>query len=378
MEKIKAIVEKIVEKYKKAGMIDQEEMLKCFSGHILSEKELDYVMKTLDENYIQVLKTQNTDEPDDEELEMIEEDNEVNEFVTDDLVKQYMHEAASESLLTPEEEIVLAKRMEDAQKAAEKYKQASAKERVTLDAIIKKGREAKDELITRNLRLVINIAKRYVGRGMSLLDMIQEGNIGLIRSTDRFDYRRGYKFSTYATWWIRQSIARAIADQGRTIRLPVHMVELTNRLRNTERKLTMELCREPSKEELALAMELPVERVLELKQLTCDPVSLDTPVGEEEDNTLGNFIADDSANDPLDFALSASRNEQIGKLLSKLTQREKEIIIMRFGLDGNNPMTLEEIGNIYHLTRERIRQIEAKGIRKMRKGVNKRIISDFA
>ncbi len=261
--------------------------------------------------------------------------------MSDDPVKLYLKEIGSYPLLSVEEEIELAK-------------------------LIEKGdQQAKKRLSESNLRLVVSIAKRYVGRGLSFLDLIQEGNLGLIKAVDKFNYKKGFKFSTYATWWIRQAITRAIADQSRTIRIPVHMSEIINRTYRESRALVQELGREPTEAELAQRMELPVEKVREILKVSAEPVSLDTPVGEEDDSHLGDFIKDESIAGPEDAASYTMLQEQIDKLLSTLTEREKKVIILRFGLDDGRARTLEEVGREFNVTRERIRQIEAKALRKL-------------
>lgn len=271
----------------------------------------------------------------------------------DDPVRMYLKEIGKVPLLTAEEEIELAKRMELGDE------------------------EAKKRLSEANLRLVVSIAKRYVGRGMLFLDLIQEGNLGLIKAVDKFDYKMGYKFSTYATWWIRQAITRAIADQARTIRIPVHMVETINKLMRVSRQLVQELGREPSAEEIAQRMEMPVERVREIIKIAQEPVSLETPIGEEEDSHLGDFIQDDNVPVPADAATYTMLKEQIVDVLTTLTEREQRVLRLRFGLDDGRPRTLEEVGKEFNVTRERIRQIEAKALRKLRHPSRSRKLRDY-
>jgi RNA polymerase primary sigma factor len=269
----------------------------------------------------------------------------------------YLKEIGSFSLLTNEEEKVLAERK---QNGTEEEKE-----------------EAKKRLIEANLRLVVSIAKRYTGRGMSFLDLVQEGNMGLIKGVEKFDYSKGYKLSTYATWWIRQSVTRALADQARTIRVPVHMVETINKMSKMQRKLTLELGYEPSVSELAEALEMSEEKVSEIMQIAREPASLETPIGEEDDSNLGDFVADNNAVTPEGNVETVMLREQIDMLLSDLKERERQVIILRFGLEDGHPRTLEEVGQVFNVTRERIRQIEAKALRKLRNPVRSKRIKDF-
>ena len=271
----------------------------------------------------------------------------------EDPVRMYLKEIGRIPLLSSEEEIELAKRMEEGDE------------------------EAKKKLSEANLRLTVSIAKRYSGRGMQFLDLIQEGNLGLIKAVEKFDYRKGYKFSTYATWWIRQSITRAIADQARTIRIPVHMVETMNRGNRTSRRLLQEYGREPTPEEIAEAMNLPVERVLEISKISQEPVSLETPIGEEEDSHLGDFIQDEHIPVPADEAAHTLLREQLEKVMDTLSEREQKVLALRFGLEDGKPHTLEEVGREFQVTRERIRQIEAKALRKLRHPTRSRKLRDF-
>ena len=271
----------------------------------------------------------------------------------EDPVRMYLKEIGRIPLLSSEEEIELAKRMEEGDE------------------------EAKKKLSEANLRLTVSIAKRYSGRGMQFLDLIQEGNLGLIKAVEKFDYRKGYKFSTYATWWIRQSITRAIADQARTIRIPVHMVETMNRVNRTSRRLLQEYGREPTPEEIAEAMNLPVERVLEISKISQEPVSLETPIGEEEDSHLGDFIQDEHMPVPADEAAHTLLREQLEKVMDTLSEREQKVLALRFGLEDGKPHTLEEVGREFQVTRERIRQIEAKALRKLRHPTRSRKLRDF-
>ncbi|MBR6366571.1 MAG: RNA polymerase sigma factor RpoD [Lachnospiraceae bacterium] len=276
---------------------------------------------------------------------------------TEDPVRMYLKEIGSFSLLTNEEEKILAERK---QNGTEEEKE-----------------EAKKRLIEANLRLVVSIAKRYTGRGMSFLDLVQEGNMGLIKGVEKFDYSKGYKLSTYATWWIRQSVTRALADQARTIRVPVHMVETINKMSKMQRKLTLELGYEPSVSELAEALEMSEEKVSEIMQIAREPASLETPIGEEDDSNLGDFVADNNAVTPEGNVETVMLREQIDMLLSDLKERERQVIILRFGLEDGHPRTLEEVGQVFNVTRERIRQIEAKALRKLRNPVRSKRIKDF-
>lgn len=271
----------------------------------------------------------------------------------DDPVRMYLKEIGKVPLLTEEEELALAKRMKNGDE------------------------EAKRQMAEANLRLVVSIAKRYAGRGISFLDLIQEGNLGLIKAIEKFDYEKGFKVSTYATWWIRQAITRAIADKGRTIRIPVHMVETMNKLSKTSRKLQQELGREPSLEELAKAVELPAERVLEIQQISQEPVSIETPICGEEDSHLGDFIQDHQVEIPADVVAQLLMKEQLNEVLESLTEREQKVLKLRFGIEDGRPRTLEEVGKEFHVTRERIRQIEAKALRKLRHPIRSKKLKDY-
>ena len=298
--------------------------------------------------------TEDEDPDPEDEIDMEHIDLSVPEGVSvDDPVRMYLKEIGKVPLLSPDEEIELAKKIELGDEAAKK------------------------KLAEANLRLVVSIAKRYVGRGMQLLDLIQEGNLGLIKAVEKFDYRKGYKFSTYATWWIRQAITRAIADQARTIRIPVHMVETINRLVRTQRQLVQKLGREATPEELAKELDMPVDRVREIMKISQDPVSLETPIGEEEDSHLGDFIQDDNVEVPADAATYTLLHEQLMEVLSTLTEREQKVLRLRFGLDDGRPRTLEEVGRQFNVTRERIRQIEAKALRKLRHPSRSKVLKDY-
>ena len=305
-------------------------------------------------------------------------------MLTGDPVRMYLKEIGKVDLLTASEEVDLAMKIEAGLEATEKLEAAEAgeieltrSEMRRLTRIENVGLEAKQALISANLRLVVSIAKRYVGRGMLFLDLIQEGNLGLIKAVEKFDYRKGYKFSTYATWWIRQAITRAIADQARTIRIPVHMVETINKLIRVSRQLLQELGREPTPEEIAEEMDMPVDRVREILKISQEPVSLETPIGEEEDSHLGDFIQDDNVPVPADAAAFTLLKEQLVEVLGTLTEREQKVLRLRFGLDDGRARTLEEVGKEFNVTRERIRQIEAKALRKLRHPSRSRKLKDY-
>ena len=320
--------------------------------------QFEVILEFLEKNNIDVLRLQDNDDDiildDDDDVEVEKIDLSVPDGIsTEDPVRMYLKEIGKVPLLTAEEEIELAKRMELG------------------------DQEAKKRLAEANLRLVVSIAKRYVGRGMLFLDLIQEGNLGLIKAVEKFDYRKGYKFSTYATWRIRQAITRAIADQARTIRIPVHMVETINKLIRVSRQLLQELGREPTPEEIAAEMDMPVERVREILKISQEPVSLETPIGEEEDSHLGDFIQDDNVPVPADAATFTLLKEQLEEVLGTLTEREQKVLILRFGLEDGRARTLEEVGKEFNVTRERIRQIEAKALRKLRHPSRSRKLKDY-
>ena len=350
----------------KKNVLEEKDIHDAFAGEELTPEKLDRIYDFLDKKHVDVLKMSNDDDMDpdlftededpdpEDEIDMEHIDLSVPEGVSvDDPVRMYLKEIGKVPLLSPDEEIELAKKIELGDEAAKK------------------------KLAEANLRLVVSIAKRYVGRGMQLLDLIQEGNLGLIKAVEKFDYRKGYKFSTYATWWIRQAITRAIADQARTIRIPVHMVETINRLVRTQRQLVQKLGREATPEELAKELDMPVDRVREIMKISQDPVSLETPIGEEEDSHLGDFIQDDNVEVPADAATYTLLHEQLMEVLSTLTEREQKVLRLRFGLDDGRPRTLEEVGRQFNVTRERIRQIEAKALRKLRHPSRSKILKDY-
>ena len=305
-------------------------------------------------------------------------------MLTGDPVRMYLKEIGKVPLLTAAEEIDLAMKIEagvaaaaELDKAEEEGRELERREKRRLGRVEQVGIDAKQQLIEANLRLVVSIAKRYVGRGMLFLDLIQEGNLGLIRAVEKFDYTKGFKFSTYATWWIRQAITRAIADQARTIRIPVHMVETINKLIRISRQLLQEYGREPTSEEIAKEMGITVEKVREIKKISQDPVSLETPIGEEEDSHLGDFIPDDDVPAPVDAAAYSMLKEQLMEVLDTLSDREKKVLMLRFGLEDGRPRTLEEVGKEFNVTRERIRQIEAKALRKLRHPSRSKKLKDY-
>jgi RNA polymerase primary sigma factor len=346
----------------------------------------------LENSGIDVLRVSDTDDdiPDDDDMVLSDEDEVDMENIDlsvpdgisiEDPVRMYLKEIGKVPLLTAEQEIDLAQLMEaglEAEKTlAEDDGKLSDAKKKELNQAIYEGNEAKKRLAEANLRLVVSIAKRYVGRGMLFLDLIQEGNLGLIKAVEKFDFRKGFKFSTYATWWIRQAITRAIADQARTIRIPVHMVETINKLIRVSRQLLQELGREPLPEEVAKEMNLPVERVREILKISQEPVSLETPIGEEEDSHLGDFIQDDNVPVPADAAAFTLLKEQLVEVLDTLTEREQKVLRLRFGLDDGRARTLEEVGKEFNVTRERIRQIEAKALRKLRHPSRSRKLKDY-
>ena len=354
---------------KKKNVLEYQEISDFFKDQPLSVDQMEKVFDFLEASGVDVLRINAGDDEmildvdddvdmdkldDEEDVELDKIDLSVPEGVSiEDPVRMYLKEIGKVSLLTADEEIELAKRMENGDE------------------------EAKKRLAEANLRLVVSIAKRYVGRGMLFLDLIQEGNLGLIKAVEKFDYRKGYKFSTYATWWIRQAITRAIADQARTIRIPVHMVETINKLIRVSRQLLQELGREPSPEEIAEEMDMPVDRVREILKISQEPVSLETPIGEEEDSHLGDFIQDDNVPVPADAAAFTLLKEQLIEVLGTLTEREQKVLRLRFGLDDGRARTLEEVGKEFNVTRERIRQIEAKALRKLRHPSRSRKLKDY-
>ena len=335
---------------KKKGNITYEELAEKLKGLELDADSLDDLYNTLSENHIKVI---SENEEDDEDPSTTSNELLTKDLTINDPVRMYLKEIGQIKLLTTEEELELA------------------------DRITQGDEQAKAILAEANLRLVVSIAKRYVGRGMLFLDLIQEGNIGLMKAVEKFDVTKGYKFSTYATWWIRQAITRAIADQARTIRVPVHMVETINKLARVERQLTLELNREPTEEELAKKMGTSVEKIRDIYKISQEPVSLEIPIGEEDDSHLGDFIPDETNMSPEDFAVNELLKDEISEVLLTLTEREEKVIRLRFGLEDGRPRTLEEVGQLFGVTRERIRQIEAKALRKLRHPSRSRKLKDY-
>ena len=385
---------------KKRNILEYQEISDHFKELNLDAEQFEAVLDFLEHNTVDVLRMNDDDDDDDEiilddddEVEVENIDLSVPDGVSvEDPVRMYLKEIGKVPLLSAEEEINLAQRMEAGNVATEKIQllkvrmeeaedeaeKAEIQEEVkAMQKDIDLGSDAKKRLAEANLRLVVSIAKRYVGRGMLFLDLIQEGNLGLIKAVEKFDYRKGYKFSTYATWWIRQAITRAIADQARTIRIPVHMVETINKLIRVSRQLLQELGREPSPEEIAAEMNMPVDRVREILKISQEPVSLETPIGEEEDSHLGDFIKDDNVPVPADAAAFTLLKEQLEEVLGTLTEREQKVLTLRFGLEDGRARTLEEVGKEFNVTRERIRQIEAKALRKLRHPSRSRKLKDY-
>ena len=335
---------------KKKNVLEYKEIMDCFCDMDIDADFIEKIYEFLETQSIDVIGAVEVEEDTEKELDLNIPEGTIN---VDDHVRMYLKEIGKVPLLNSDEEIELAVRMENGDSAAKK------------------------RLAEANLRLVVSIAKRYVGRGMHFLDLIQEGNLGLIKAVEKFDYRKGYKFSTYATWWIRQAITRAIADQARTIRIPVHMVETINKLLRVSKQLLQDFGREPSADEIAKEMQMPVEKVREIMKLSQDPVSLETPIGEEEDSHIGDFIADDAIPEPSEAAAFTLLKEQLMGVLETLTDREKKVLCLRFGLEDGRARTLEEVGKEFNVTRERIRQIEAKALRKLRHPSRSKKLKDY-
>ena len=367
-EQFTKILTKLVEDAKtKKNVLTYKQVNDAFASMPINEEKMDLILEYLEKNNIDVLQDDNVDDTTDllldtddevilseeDEVEIIDDADVLEGVSTEDPVRMYLKEIGNVPLLSTEEEVALAQRVEAGDESAKK------------------------QLIEANLRLVVSIAKKYVGRGMPFLDLIQEGNMGLMKAVDKFDYSKGFKFSTYATWWIRQAITRGIADTGRTIRVPVHMVETINKTLRMTRTLLQELGREPTPEEVAERLGVPVARVREVLKSSRDPVSLDTPIGEEDDSHLGDFIEDDSALSPADSAAFSMLREELSTALESLTDRERQVVQLRFGLIDGRARTLEEVGKEFNVTRERIRQIEAKALRKLRHPSRSKRLRDF-
>ena len=344
-QKLNEVLASIVDNYGKKGSITTNQLCDIMEKYDTNPTQIDYIYKSLNEAGIQIVDEEQRDR------ELFEQA--LSDIGLDDPVKMYLKDIGRVPLLSADEEVELAKRMQEDDVAAKK------------------------RLSEANLRLVVSIAKRYVGRGMLFLDLIQEGNLGLMKAVEKFDYQKGFKFSTYATWWIRQSITRAIADQARTIRIPVHMVETINKLTRVQRVLLQELGREPTPEEIAEKMGVTEDRVREIQKIAQDPVSLETPIGEEEDSHLGDFIEDEKTMTPSDSVATTMLKEQILGVLDTLTPREEKVLRLRYGIDDGKPRTLEEVGKEFNVTRERIRQIEAKALRKLRHPSRSKKLKDF-
>ncbi len=344
-ERLDEILKELIVSNRQKGSVTTDMLCNMLEKLDLSSDQIDYIYKSVEESGIQII---NEDERDKELFEQA-----LRDVGLDDPVKMYLKDIGRVPLLSPDEEVELAQKMQDGDEVA------------------------KQRLSEANLRLVVSIAKRYVGRGMLFLDLIQEGNLGLMKAVEKFDYQKGFKFSTYATWWIRQAITRAIADQARTIRIPVHMVETINKLTRVSRVLLQKLGREPTPAEIAEEMGVTEERVTEIQKIAQDPVSLETPIGEEEDSHLGDFIEDDHATTPSDTVASTMLKEQLLGVLDTLTPREEKVLRLRYGLDDGKPRTLEEVGKEFNVTRERIRQIEAKALRKLRHPTRSKKLKDF-
>ncbi len=359
MAKQRKVIEKLIRRGKNQGFLTQEEILEAFPDAEKRIEELDNLYEQLLVKNVDVFETVSTEEivSDEQEKEKVERELEILTKLegsqSTDPVRQYLREIGKVPLLVAEEEIELAKRYE------------------------KKERKAKNKLTESNLRLVVSIAKKYIGRGLSLLDLIQEGNQGLIRAVEKYDWRRGYKFSTYATWWIRQAITRAIADQARTIRIPVHMVETINKLYRVSRRLMQELGREPTPEEIGEELEIDADRVREIFKIAQEVTSLETPVGDDKESFLGDFIPDESQLSPVDQASKQLLKDHLDEVLHTLSDREARVLKLRFGLEGNKQMTLEEVGKVFGVTRERIRQIEAKALRKLKHPSRRKKLQDY-
>lgn len=386
----------LIERGKKKGNLSSSELMDVLEDMDLGAEQMDKIYDTLENLGIDTVGEDCIpDLPDDveptieaiedlPEEEIVDPNSMADSLGTDDPVRMYLKEIGKVNLLTSDEEIELAQIMEAGNAASEQLAELEKagedipdEVRVELTQAIKKGERAKQRLAEANLRLVVSIAKRYVGRGMQFLDLIQEGNLGLIKAVEKFDFTKGFKFSTYATWWIRQAITRAIADQARTIRIPVHMVETINKVIRVSRQLLQELGHDPTPEEIAAEMNMPVERVREILKIAQEPVSLETPIGEEEDSHLGDFIPDEDASEPAEAASFTLLKEQLVEVLSTLTPREEKVLKLRFGIEDGRTRTLEEVGKEFNVTRERIRQIEAKALRKLRHPSRSKKLKDF-
>ena len=387
----------MLEKGKKKGRLSSSELMEALEDVPLDSEQMDKIYDVLEnmgidttgEAYLPDLNPDDIMPPLEEieeipEEEIVDPNTLVDSFGIDDPVRMYLKEIGKVDLLTSEQEVALAQAMVAGQEAKEQLEEMKAEgielpedARREMEKLVKAGERAKQNLAEANLRLVVSIAKRYVGRGMLFLDLIQEGNLGLIKAVEKFDYTKGYKFSTYATWWIRQAITRAIAEQARTIRIPVHMVETINKVIRVSRQLLQELGHDPTPEEISEEMNMPVDKVREILKIAQEPVSLETPIGEEEDSHLGDFIPDEDASEPSEAASFTLLKEQLVEVLSTLTPREEKVLKLRFGIEDGRTRTLEEVGKEFNVTRERIRQIEAKALRKLRHPSRSKKLKDF-
>ncbi len=390
----------LIERGKKNGKLSASELMDVLENLDLESDQMDKIYDTLENLGIDTVGDDYLPELADDVMPPLEELNEIEElpeeemvdpntlvdsFSIDDPVRMYLKEIGKVNLLTPDEEVQLAQDMGAGDAAKEQLAELEEDDSITLSEeelkelrrLVRRGEAAKQRLAEANLRLVVSIAKRYVGRGMLFLDLIQEGNLGLIKAVEKFDYTKGYKFSTYATWWIRQAITRAIADQARTIRIPVHMVETINKVIRVSRQLLQELGHDPTPEEIAEEMSMPVDKVREISKIAQEPVSLETPIGEEEDSHLGDFIPDEDASEPSEAASFTLLKEQLVDVLGTLTPREEKVLKLRFGIEDGRTRTLEEVGKEFNVTRERIRQIEAKALRKLRHPSRSKKLKDF-
>lgn len=381
-------VKKLISRGKEKGSLSSDEVFDVLQEIDLTSEQIENIYSYLADQGVEVIDVgDDVEDDEEEESEDDEKDEEAEKVIdfsvkvpTNDPVRMYLKEIGKVPLLTGPEEVRLAKRIEAGEIATaelEKNGQMSREDTRRLKTQERSGMRAKRKLVEANLRLVVSIAKRYVGRGMLFLDLIQEGNLGLIRAVEKFDYRKGYKFSTYATWWIRQAITRAIADQARTIRIPVHMVETINKLVRVQRQLLQDLGREPAPEEIGREMDMSPARVREILKISQEPVSLETPIGEEEDSQLGDFIEDSDAEVPVDAASFSLLQEQLREVLDTLSDRERKVIELRFGLIDGHPRTLEEVGRVFGVTRERIRQIESKTLSKLRHPSRSQKLKDY-
>ena len=389
----KILADLVAKASKKKNVLGYDEVSDAFSSLELTPEQMENVLEILELKRIDVLKSEKSCDDlllaDEEEVDY--DLSSLDSLPTEDPVRMYLKEIGKVALLKAEEEMELAQKIESGNKAAEELielkKQLATVDNDQKGALLSnidklekteyEGQRAKDRLTEANLRLVVSIAKKYVGRGLTFLDLIQEGNIGLMKAVDKFDYTKGYKFSTYATWWIRQAITRGIADYSRTIRIPVHMAETINKVIRTHRQLVQDLGREPSNKELADTLNMTVERVEEILKLAAEPISLETPIGEEDDSSIGDFIKDENIKQPHDAANQTMLREELLKVLDTLTDREREILILRYGLNDDRARTLEEVGKEFHVTRERIRQIEAKALRKLRHPSRSKRLKDY-